>query len=518
MLSDKALENKEEEPPLIDTKCNYRGCENKKHGLFYECKTHFMEIHSHLKNGKRFFKWGLSNNVGYITIMTILSCYPYLLNIEGITEKNIDKCYNSKIPLICLRCGYSWSPIISSLISSGSGCPDCSGKAPWTLQRLKNITFKYPLINFSKVISKDINNGTSSILPVSCNYCKKSWEASINSLINKGTGCPHCAGNAKWTLERFKEVMDIYFFLVNISKVEAIHINGSKSKVPVSCYNCDYEWNPIINSLMQGYGCPDCAGLTPWTLERFTARMSHRKEIDILKVTKEHIKNARSYVPIKCKVKCCEHEWSPSINHLISGKTGCPNCKSSKGVKTICEYLNGLNIYNTTEKTFEGMTYKGLLRVDVYIRSFSGISLPICIEFDGNYPGSHFLYRNDNEKIKHISTVRRDRIKDDFVKNNNMHMIRIPYTCFVNNNEEQLIKHLSNSLESLKNETTPQFLPCDKELYKKRDDNLNEIIKQINVYIYIYIYIYIYYYFIIVEDFHLKISYLTQYFFLSQIV
>jgi hypothetical protein len=147
---------------------------------------------------------------------------------------------------------------------------------------------------------------------------------------------------------------------------------------------------------------------------------------------------------------------------------------SSKAIKVITKYFDDLKIIHREEKTFEGLIDKGNLRIDIYIPRFPDIDFPICIEYDGNYPGSHFSYIDETGKQNHISTVKRDKIKDKFALDNRMHMVRIPYTCFSNNSIEQLVENLELAFEFLKSKKEPFLYLADVEPYRERDDYLGD--------------------------------------------
>lgn len=81
-------------------------------------------------------------------------------------------------------------------------------------------------------------------------------------------------GRRRWTLERFLErAYEIHGDKYNYSAITPDHINGYRSKVPLTCNTCSYEWTPTINDhIYCKSGCPSCSGRVPWTLERFLER------------------------------------------------------------------------------------------------------------------------------------------------------------------------------------------------------------------------------------------------------
>ena len=366
-------------------------CKEKTFGIFIFCKTHAKELLKSLY--KKYKKWSPSN-VGYINIKKINNYVNVIM--ENIEEKHISKGNNSKVPIICVMCKYIWSPIIKNIINNGYGCPECAGNVPYTLQRFndrindnKEMREKFDI---SKVEEKHISKGVYSKVPIKCMMCKYNWSPVINSVINGGHGCPECAGNVPWTLQRFndrindnKEMREKF----DISKVEEKHISkGNNSKVPIKCMKCEYNWSPTIDSVIRGRGCPECAGKVPWTLQRFKDRINDNKEMrekfDISNVEEKHISNgAKSKVPIKCRK--CKYIWSPTIDSVINNKSGCPKCSGSKGYSEgQIEWLKYLmKIHNIHIKHFLNggeIKIEGIGKVDGYCEETNTV-----YEYNGDY-------------------------------------------------------------------------------------------------------------------------------------
>lgn len=181
--------------------------------------------------------------------------------------------------------------------------------------------------DYSQVKEHHIN-GAMSCIPIKCNICQYEWQPSINNHINNKKGCPDCAGQVPWNLERFKNKANkVHGDKCDYSQITEDQINGVRSNVPIKCNTRQYEWKPTIHDHINGKtGCPDCAGVVPWNLERFKnkAQKVHGDKYDYSHVKECYIKGKDSNVPVKCNL--CEYEWTPSIsNHINHGK-GCSNC------------------------------------------------------------------------------------------------------------------------------------------------------------------------------------------------
>ena len=94
--------------------------------------------------------------------------------------------------------------------------------------------------------------------------------------------------------------------------------------------------------------------------------------------------------------------------------SGCPKCKESKGERKIREFLEENNIkYSQEVKLFDNY------RFDFYLEDLNTV-----IEYDG---------KQHSEPVEgFLKTQERDRIKEKFLKENNIELLRINYKEFNN--------------------------------------------------------------------------------------
>lgn len=121
---------------------------------------------------------------------------------------------------------------------------------------------------------------------------------------------------------------------------------------------------------------------------------------------------------------------------LVRGLThSCGQCykKISRGEEKIQKILNQLNIKYQTQYKFQNCKDKRILSFDFYLPDYN-----CCIEYDGI---QHFEPGHFSEPYENIQ--RRDSIKNNYCKNNNIKLIRIPYYDFDNIN----IEYLQNKLQ-----------------------------------------------------------------------
>ena len=123
----------------------------------------------------------------------------------------------------------------------------------------------------------------------------------------------------------------------------------------------------------------------------------------------------------ECECDCINHtHLQVSTNALTTGNTQSCGCQKSKGETKIISLLKENNITFETQKSFETCRFKtsnALAKFDFYINNH------YLIEFDGI---QHFYENPFWESLQKIKE--RDNFKNQWCKQNNIPLIRIPYT------------------------------------------------------------------------------------------
>lgn len=245
--------------------------------------------------------------------------------------------------------------------------------------------------DYSSVTPNHIQ-GRSSHVPVKCNTCAYEWNPDIHSHITHKSGCPMCAGNLQWTLERVLiKAKEIHGDTIDYSEVKEEHIKNVESHIPLVCMICSHRWEPNIHShINHKTGCPGCIKRIPWTLDRFLARAKkvHGDAYDYSTITEAHINGAYSDIPVTCKK--CHHKWTPTIDGHVKGH-GCPRCKASTGEKACELALKNIGINYTSQVKIAALPHR------VFDFGFEYMGKRWLLEFDG---AQHF-YMND---FFHITT------------------------------------------------------------------------------------------------------------------
>lgn len=302
----------------------------------------------------------------------------------------------------------------------GRGCPKCVGvnKTHDDFIRESNI------IHDNKYQYPETYNGCYEKIKIICPI-HGIFEQTPNSHIN-GHGCHKCGGvmvnNEKdFIIESSKIHNNFYdYSLVKYEK--------TKLKVKIICpIHGVFEQRPSDH--LKGQGCPKCSGTIKSTTYEFnnTSNKIHNNFYDYsLAVYKNNKK--------KVKIICPIHgEFKQRPNDHLMGH-GCPKCNTSKGEQEIEKILNNLNIKYIKEYKFNDCIVKRHLRFDFYLPN-----LNICIEFDGK---QHYkVIEKFGGEYEFKKRKKYDKIKNEYCKNNNIHLLRIPYTEY-NNIEQILTKEL----------------------------------------------------------------------------
>lgn len=140
----------------------------------------------------------------------------------------------------------------------------------------------------------------------------------------------------------------------------------------------------------------------------------------------------------------CGNEYEVRTDSLTTGNTTSCGCLSeSKGEKEVREFLEKNNIKYEEEYTFDDLIHVKPLRYDFGILDSKGNLLGL-IEYDGR---QHFEMTGYFGGIEEFELYQeRDQIKNEYAEDNNIPLLRIPYTEY--ENIEQI---LTNTLKIREN-------------------------------------------------------------------
>lgn len=242
---------------------------------------------------------------------------------------------------------------------------------------------------------------------------------------HRNSGCPKCQ---KIQLSDFiKNSNIIHNNKFDYSLIK--NIKNNKQKVKIIC-NEHGIFEQRVDNHINGIGCKKCTYKSYYIgVKKFIINSNniHRNKYDYSLVYKNYVDQHS-----KVKIICDKHGIFEQIASNHTSGNGCPKCKETSGEKSIRYYLEDNNIEYIYQKIFKDCKYKKYLLYDFYLPD-----LNMCIEYDGEQhfkPIEYFGGINtfNNVKIK-------DKIKNEYCNNNNIHLIRISY-------EEDIEKKLDKKL------------------------------------------------------------------------
>jgi len=273
-----------------------------------------------------------------------------------------------------------------------------------------------------------------------------------------GQKCARCRGVKKYNNEEF-----IITANNNKYNYEKVVYNGTKTKITITC-PIHGDFKQIPGGHLLGYGCIKCGGKEKLTKSNFIERSNiiHNYKYDY-KLTE--YKNSHTLLSIICD----KHGvFLQSAASHLSG-CGCPTCNESKGEREISIILDKLCIKYTREYKFKKCKYKKELRFDFYLPDIN-----YCIEFNGRQHYEevpNFGGRDEFEEIK-----KRDNIKIDFCKINNINLLIIKYNDI--DDIDKIIKSKFITEEQSKRVSDVELLQSYKETFsslKLTPDTLERI-------------------------------------------
>jgi len=126
----------------------------------------------------------------------------------------------------------------------------------------------------------------------------------------------------------------------------------------------------------------------------------------------------------KCVCECGNDNFITTSHHLISGNTKSCGCLKSVGESKIAILLSENNIKFIQQQKFDDAIYddtKGQMRFDFYLPDYNRL-----IEFDGNQHFEAIDFFGGDDQL--LTQQQRDEYKNQWCKDNNIPLIRIPYT------------------------------------------------------------------------------------------
>ena len=339
-----------------------------------------------------------------------------------------------KIPHRCKIDGTVWDATPNNILR-GTGCP-CCGQIKYSNSRRK--THEEYVIELSRVNS-NINvlekyiNAKTPILHL-CSIHNYKWKISPTNALN-GCGCPLCKGEKihnAFIKSHDQYVEELKLLNPNIKVLEKY--KGALTPILHRCLIDGHEWSPVPDSVLKGRGCPKCglrriAESHRMTNEEYTERL---KEINPNIIALEEYINSQTPILHKCLID--GYEWKIRPKNTLNG-VGCPECYESKGERKIRIWLEKNNIDYIHQHKYEDCKDIYPLPFDFYLPTYD-----VLIEYDGEQHFRPIDLFGGQEYFEYIQ--KHDSIKNEYCKNNDIPLLRIPYYKY-DSIEEELNNFLS---------------------------------------------------------------------------
>lgn len=269
--------------------------------------------------------------------------------------------------------------------------------------------------------------------------CAKHGEytVSINGFVG-GDRCAKCRGVCRLTKD---EVRSRILNRISTEKLPYSFVDFEEgyhsiaSKVIIKCNVCGYEWHVSANHFFgrKSY-CPKCTKRRTYTIQEREEQIreiiiSENLDYDFYGLDFTGVKKtvtSKARIELHCKKH--NYDWSPRIVDFVNRRERCPLCRGkSKAEEYILQFLKRNNIQYLYQHSFPGCKFKNRMPFDFYLPD-----LNMCIEYDGIQHFEPTTFGGDLEEAKKQFelTKKKDKIKDDFCKNNGVRMLRIKYCDF----------------------------------------------------------------------------------------
>ena len=308
------------------------------------------------------------------------------------------------------------------------------------MRRLTNDQFKVKLfaVHDNQYIPLANYQNYRTKIPIYHVDCGRVFYSYPNTLLGskstKPSGCPYCGKlkrnlkNTKSNKEWLKQVQDLvgneYTFLESYK--------GNHTKIKYRHNLCGYVGYITPANFLRGHGCYRCSPTRRLTPDEFIKRVNKETqgEYQVLGT----YRTSQEYIEMK-HLKC-GHTWFVYPVNFLNGSR-CPYCNQSKGEHLVQVILK--QVFNLQEdKDFiYGYVLPNKLHLDFYLPKYN-----IGIEYDGiqHYQSKEFFGGTKGYQTIHERDIR----KNKYCKDNNITLIRIPYTVKTFGDVKKILKTYIN--------------------------------------------------------------------------
>ncbi len=201
--------------------------------------------------------------------------------------------------------------------------------------------------------------GMSTKQPHRCKDCDVVSDIKPCNVVHRKQGCGACRNKRP---DRRKTLAE---YVAEYPKLKRWRLLSKLSSVPtedglkVQCRTCNGVFEPTIQNLARGSGCPHCSGRSPWTWERFKVH-AKQKRSDI-KLKRVDIRTADSAVTFKCPHHGVMHS---TVAAFLKSPAGCKQCsieRQKDGNRlTQNEFIETIKAIHGDALVYDNIVYRGM--------------------------------------------------------------------------------------------------------------------------------------------------------------
>lgn len=365
-----------------------------------------------------------------------------------------------------LVCNTSDTLIPSNIISNHASCKYCNEIKKAKEHSISEAEFKkrlYKVRPNDDIILLEPLQGLFKKTKAKCLVCgygsDGKWKPLPVNLL-AGKGCPSCAGNAPKTSSRVinevKELGKGEYELLGTKRTKKdglwLHLYHKK---------CNNDYWVRDYSFVEGYRCRFCQSKANGDRCRMSLDELKYKITQVADHKYEYVrgnyKNNQSLIRVRHKV--CNTEFSTTWGMLQANKGLCPQCGATNGEQAVMKYLIDHKISYSYGYLIPDLKDINSLHFDFWLPQYS-----IAIEYDGqqHYYPVNFGGMSDKKAKEHFAyTKKHDQMKDDYCKQKQINLIRIPYNKSVTTilNKELLPNDSSKRVVKFKSVSSKDVLP-----------------------------------------------------------
>lgn len=341
---------------------------------------------------------------------------------------------NTKLKIKHNACGNIYEATFHTILK-GRGCPKCRQEQKFKIKTKSHEDFirkvKEKFGDEFEILEE--YKGRRVPIKIQHKTCGHTRSVTPDVFMRSVVGCPKCAieYRSQKRITKFnvflEQLKDIYGDEIYIYEDTYKDMNKSVKAKHVINGKIFYTTPYLLlkGHLYKEYGIKKRADAQRWTTEEFKNKVYSLVQDEYTVLGKYTGANNK----ILMKHNKCNYEYEVTPSKFINAGRRCPRCRESKGEKAISQFLDKLHVNYQPQFSFEDCRNKEPLPFDFAI--FDNDDNIMClIEYQGEH---HYeIVEHFGGKEKFQIQQKRDEIKRQYCRLNNIKLVEIPYWEFDN--------------------------------------------------------------------------------------